>query len=113
MEGGLTSRLLPCQQEQYFDRTPSDGMPPSSPRRQPTTTSLFSYYTVRMGDHVHVGADSIVESAVIGSHIDIGRGCVLGKLSVLKDCIRILDGAVIPQGAVLASGTVWAGSPGA
>lgn len=76
------------------------------------SASLFSYYTVRIGDHVHIGAGSIVEAAVIGNHVDIGKGCVLGKLSVLKDCIRILDGSVVPHGAVLASGTIWAGSPG-
>lgn len=87
------------------------------PGHIPTLTSmtvlrLFSFYSVRMGDHVHIGAGSIVESGVIGNHIDIGRGCILGKLSILKDCIRIMDGAVIPAGTVLASGTVWAGSPG-
>lgn len=66
---------------------------------------------MRLGDHVHIGADSVVESGVIGSHVDIGRNCILGKLSILKDCIRVLDDSVIPAGAVLASGTIWAGSP--
>lgn len=65
-----------------------------------------------MGHHVHIGAGSIVESAVIGDHVEIGRNCILGKLSVLKDSIRILDGSVVPPGTVLTSGTIWAGSPG-
>lgn len=74
--------------------------------------SIFSYYNLRMGDHVHVGAGTIVEAAQIGNHVDIGKGCVLGKFTIIKDCVRILDDSIVAPGTVMGCGTIWAGSPG-
>lgn len=61
---------------------------------------------------MHIGTGSIVQASAIGDRVEIGRDCILGKLCTLKDCIRLLDGTVVPPGAVLTSGTIWAGSPG-
>ena len=37
----------------------------------------FNYYPMKIGDHVHVGANSIVEDATIGNHVEIGKNCII------------------------------------
>ncbi|KAI9669514.1 MAG: hypothetical protein M1829_005103 [Trizodia sp. TS-e1964] len=71
----------------------------------------YSYYPVKMGDHVFVGENAVVEAALVGSYVSIGRGAVVGKFCVIKDCVRILDGAVLPQGMVVPNWSVVAGRP--
>lgn len=65
-----------------------------------------------MGDHVYVGPASIVEAALIGSHVHIGQGCVIGKFAIIKDFVRILDGTVVPSNMVVPSFSVVGGRPG-
>lgn len=45
------------------------------------TPSVFSYFPMRIGDYVHIGAHSIVEAAQIGSCVDIGARCVVVRVS--------------------------------
>ena len=40
----------------------------------------FNYYPMKIGDHVHVGAGSVVEAATIGNHVEIGKNCVIVRL---------------------------------
>lgn len=35
---------------------------------------------MKIGDHVHIGAGSVVEAATIGSHVEIGKNCVIVSL---------------------------------
>ncbi|TPX30736.1 hypothetical protein SmJEL517_g05782 [Synchytrium microbalum] len=77
-----------------------------------TYKGVFSYYPMKIGDYVHIGEDSIVEAATIGSHVMIGKNCVLGRFSWIKDCCRILDGTVIPPNTVIPSFSVYGGNPG-
>lgn len=37
----------------------------------------FNYYPMKIGDHVHIGANTVVEAATIGSHVEIGKNCVI------------------------------------
>ena len=37
----------------------------------------FNYYPMKIGDHVHIGANSVVEAAQIGNHVEIGKNCVI------------------------------------
>ena len=37
----------------------------------------FNYYPMKIGDHVHIGANTIVEAATIGNHVEIGKNCVI------------------------------------
>lgn len=37
----------------------------------------FNYYPMKIGDHVHIGANTIVEAAQIGNHVEIGKNCVI------------------------------------
>ena len=44
---------------------------------------FFSYFPMRLGDYVRIGAHSIVEAAQIGSHVDIGERCVIVRDQIL------------------------------
>lgn len=37
----------------------------------------FNYYPMKIGDHVHIGAGSVVEAATIGNNVEIGKNCVI------------------------------------
>jgi len=81
--------------------------PPSKLHR-----GVYSYYPLKIGDHVFVGENTVVEAAVIGSNVHIERNCVIGKFAILKDCVKVLEGTVVPQGLVVPSFSVVAGRPG-
>jgi dynactin-5 len=92
---------------------------------------------MKIGDHVHIGADTVVEAASIGNLVEIGKNCVIvslppailhqediqtthrtslssiqGRFSVIKDCVKIADHTIIPPGTVVASMSLYSGSPG-
>ena len=57
---------------------------PSDARRDPssrppykTYRGAFNYYPMKIGDFVHIGANTIVEAATIGNHVEIGKNCVI------------------------------------
>jgi dynactin-5 len=58
-----------------------------------------------------VGPSSIIEAALIGSHVNIGANVVVGKFAIIKDYVRILDGSVVPPNMVIPSFSVVAGRP--
>ncbi|KAL7751502.1 hypothetical protein RI367_002963 [Sorochytrium milnesiophthora] len=76
-----------------------------------TYKGQFGYYPMKIGDHVYIGEGSVVEAASIGSYVQIGRGCVIGRFAIIKDCVRIEDGAVVAPNAVIPSYSVVRGSP--
>ena len=71
----------------------------------------ISYHPLRIHDHVFIGADAIVEAALIESHVWIGADAVIGKFAILKEGCKVLDGAVVPTNMVVASGFVVGGKP--
>ncbi|KAG5208091.1 Dynactin subunit [Trichophyton interdigitale] len=72
---------------------------------------VHSYYPLKMGDHVFVGENSVVEAATVGNHVHIGRDVVVGSMAILKDYVVVLDGAVVPAGMVVPSWSVVGGAP--
>lgn len=58
-----------------------------------------------------MGTGTIVEAALIGSHVWIGPNCVIGKFTIIKDYVRILEGSVVPPNMVIPSFSVVAGRP--
>lgn len=72
----------------------------------------FSYFPLKIGDHVFVGAGSIIEAAMLGNHVHIGANVVVGKFVIVKDFVKILDGTVVPPGMVIPSLSVVGGCPG-
>ncbi|KAH9814793.1 trimeric LpxA-like protein [Melampsora americana] len=77
-----------------------------------TYKGVFSYYPMKIGDHVHIGSDSVIEAASIGNLVQIGKNCVIGRFSIIKDCVKISDNTIIPPGTVIASMSSYSGSPG-
>lgn len=59
-----------------------------------------------------MGAGTIVEAALIGNHVHIGEGSVIGKFAIIKDYVRILPGTVVPPNMVIPSLSVVGGRPG-
>ncbi|CEQ40741.1 SPOSA6832_02372 [Sporobolomyces salmonicolor] len=76
-----------------------------------TYKGVFSYYPMKIGDYVSIGPGSVVEAASIGTGVEIGKGCIVGPLAILKDYSRIADGAVVGAGTIVPSLTEWSGSP--
>ncbi|KAI1635365.1 trimeric LpxA-like protein [Biscogniauxia mediterranea] len=71
----------------------------------------FTYLPLRLGDHVFVGEGSVVQAATVGSHVHIGRGVSVGEFAIIKDYVRVLDGAVVAPNTVVPSFSVVAGQP--
>jgi len=67
---------------------------------------------MKIGDHVFIGEGSVVEAAVVGNWVKIGRDCVIGKFAIIKDCVRIEDGTVIAPNTVIPSFSLVRGRPG-
>ncbi|SCV69918.1 BQ2448_1312 [Microbotryum intermedium] len=76
-----------------------------------TYKGIFSYYPMKIGDYVHIGAGSIIEAATIGSGVEIGKNCIIGSMSIIKDNAKILENSVVGPGTVVPSLTEWGGSP--
>jgi dynactin-5 len=72
----------------------------------------FSFYPVKLGDYVTIGAGSVVEAASVGNMVQIGRDCVVGSLCVIRDCVRIEDGSVVAPGTTIPSFCIYSGCPG-
>ncbi|KAI9851157.1 MAG: hypothetical protein M1838_004366 [Thelocarpon superellum] len=80
--------------------------PPSKLQR-----GAYAYYPLKIGEHVFIGADAVVEAAVLGSYVHVGRGAVIGRFAILKDYVKVLDGSVVPPGMVVPSFSVVGGRP--
>ncbi|PWY64630.1 hypothetical protein BO83DRAFT_411256 [Aspergillus eucalypticola CBS 122712] len=57
---------------------------------------VYSFYPLKIGDHVFVGERAVVEAATVGNHVHIGKDAVVGSMAILKDFVCVLDGAVVP-----------------
>ena len=38
---------------------------------------MFSFYPVKLGDHVFIGEGAVVEAALVGNYVHIGAGSVI------------------------------------
>ncbi|KAF8270158.1 dynactin subunit p25 [Lactarius quietus] len=76
-----------------------------------TYRGAFNYYPMKVGDFVHIGANTVVEAATIGNHVEIGKNCVIGKFTIIKDCAKIEDNTIIPPNTVIPALTLFSGSP--
>lgn len=45
--------------------------------RDKNNNRAFSYYPMKIGDHVTIGEGTIVQAATIGSFVSIGKNCVI------------------------------------
>jgi len=67
---------------------------------------------VSIGDNVHIGKGTIIESVSIGSNVYIGENCVLSKRTVVKDCCWISDGTLLTPDTVVPPFSIYGGVPG-
>ncbi len=44
---------------------------------------------MKIGDHVHIGAGSVVEAATIGNHVEIGKNCIIVSLVLPSPAARL------------------------
>lgn len=70
------------------------------------------YYTMKLGDYVSIGASTQVRAASIASCVWIGEGCTIGNMSIVKECVVVEDGTVVPERAVIPPFSRVAGNPG-
>lgn len=102
---------MSCCYYSCFSRFP-DILSVSSSTNANANHRTFSYFPLKIGDHVFVGPGSIVEAAMLGNHVYIGPNVVVGKFVIAKDFVKILEGTVVPPGMVIPSFSVVGGTPG-
>ncbi|KAL2038098.1 hypothetical protein N7G274_009045 [Stereocaulon virgatum] len=71
----------------------------------------MSYHPLKIGDHTFIGEGCIIEAASIGDHVYIGKGTVIGKMVIIKDWVKVLEGSVLAAGTVVPSGSIVGGRP--
>ena len=60
---------------------------------------------------MHVGQNSVIEAAQIGSYVMVGKNCVISPLCILRDCCEIMDNSVVPPGTVVPPFSRYGGVP--
>jgi len=53
----------------------------------------------------------MIEAASIGTNVWIEQGAVVGKMAIIRDNVRVLEGAVVPDYMVIGVGSVVGGRP--
>ncbi|XP_028401475.1 dynactin subunit 5-like [Dendronephthya gigantea] len=71
-----------------------------------------AFFPLHIGDNVLIEEDCVVNAAQVGSYVHIGKNCVIGRRSILKDCCAIADNTVLPPETVVPPFTLYGGSPG-
>lgn len=71
----------------------------------------LTYYPLRIADYVFIGSNSHIRAAEIRSNVHIGANVNVGNFCVIKENVKVLDGAVLPANSVWASNSIVAGSP--
>ncbi|GME57841.1 putative dynactin subunit 5 protein [Neofusicoccum parvum] len=69
----------------------------------------LSYYPMKIGDNVFIGAGSHVSAASISSHVYVGEGCVLEPFCIVRDNVKVLPHSVVPANMVIPSNSVVGG----
>ena len=59
-----------------------------------------------------IGEGSVINAAVLGSYIHVGKNCIIGRRCVLKDCCALADNTVLAPETTVPSFAYYSGSPG-
>ena len=71
-----------------------------------------SYTPVQIGNHVNIGENCSVKAVLIGNYVSIGNNCKIGKRAILKDCVELKDGTIVPDDTVIPPFSLVGGQPG-
>lgn len=66
---------------------------------------------LQIGNDVTIGHGAIVHGCTIGDRVLVGMGAIVLDHAVVEDDVLIAAGALVPQGAHLESGYLYAGIP--
>jgi len=69
---------------------------------------------MKIGDHVHIGAGTVVEAATIGNNVEIGKNCVIVRSFPRASFLALYTGAlyIVSVFSVCCSGRVEGTEPG-
>jgi len=67
----------------------------------------------KIGNTVHIGAGSSLDSCTIENGVHISAGCVIGDGVVIEEGAVIGSGSVVPSGTRIPARQLWAGFPAA
>ncbi|KAK9469060.1 trimeric LpxA-like protein [Lipomyces arxii] len=70
-----------------------------------------THYPLRIGNSVTIGANSVIEAAVIESYVEIGQDCVIGKFAIIKEGVRIHPNSVVPSTTCIPAYSEVSGNP--
>ncbi|KPI43606.1 Dynactin subunit 5 [Cyphellophora attinorum] len=90
---------------------PSRLQTPTATSTNPTPQPITTYLPLTIASHVFIGASSVIRALEIKSHVWIGANVTVGNMCIIKENVKVLDGSVLPQGSVWASGNVVGGRP--
>jgi dynactin-5 len=63
--------------------------------------TAFTYFPMKIGDHIIIEEGCVIEAASIGSYCNIGKNVIIGRFAIIKECCIILENTVIPPNAVI------------
>lgn len=102
----IHSDLAPIQLQRYVYISAGTTLKPCSTFAEPIRAVPMT-----IGSHSFIGSDCHIEAAAIGTGCHIGNQCTIGKRCILKDYVKVLDGAVLPNDMVVPPFSIVAGSP--
>jgi dynactin-5 len=71
-----------------------------------------AFFPVHIGDHVYIDSDCVLMGAQIGAYVHIGKNCVIGRSTIIRDCCEIRANSVLAPDTVVPPFSLLAGSPG-
>ena len=75
------------------------------------TKGKLKYVQLSFGDYVFVDKNSIICAHKIGNNVHIGKNCIIGHRSILKDNCKILDNSILAADTVVPPFSVYGGRP--
>ena len=66
---------------------------------------------VAIGEQVNVSPGGVLVSCTVGNNVKLGAGTVVMEGALVEDNVTLMPGSMVPRGARIPTGEVWAGSP--
>ena len=73
--------------------------------------SGVAFFPINIGDYVVIEDDAVINASSIGNYVHIGKGAIVGRRSILKDCCAIAPGSVVPSETTIPPYAYYSGVP--